>query len=41
MEEKSWKIWVCNQEIVMDEESCQNIVMDEELVQNVAKGEKS
>ena len=40
MEEKSWRTWKSNQNIVMDEEWVQNIVMAEELVQNVAMGEK-
>ena len=39
-EEKSWRTWKSNQNIVMDEELDQNIVMDEELVQNVAMGQK-
>ena len=39
-EEKSWRTWKRNQNIVMDEVLVQNIVMDEELVQNVAMGEK-
>ena len=41
MEQKSWKTWESNKNIVMDEELVQNIVMDEELVQNVAMGEKN
>ena len=40
IDEKSWKTWKRNQNIVMDAELVQNIVMDEELVQNVATGEK-
>ena len=34
MDEKSWKNWESNQNVVMDEESVQNCVMDEEFVKN-------
>ena len=40
MDEKSWRTWKSNQNIVMDEELVQNVVMDEELFQNVAMGEQ-
>ena len=39
-EEKSWRTWKSNQNIVMDEELVQNIVMDEELVQSIVMDEE-
>ena len=39
-EEKSWRTWKSNQNVVMDEELVQNIKMDEELVQNVVMDEE-
>ena len=39
-EEKSWRTWKSNQNIVMDEEVVQNIVMDEELVLNIVMDEE-
>ena len=35
MEEKSWRSWKSNQNIVLDEELVQNVVKDEELIQNM------
>ena len=39
-EEKSWRTWKSNQNIVTDEELVHHIVTDEELVQNVVMDEK-
>ena len=34
MEEKSWRTWKSNQNIVMDEELVQNVAMGEKIVKN-------
>ena len=39
-EEKSWRTWKSDQNIVMDEEMVQNIVMDEKFVNNFVMGAK-
>ena len=39
-EEKSWRTWTSNQNIVTDEELVQNIVTDEELVHNTVMDEE-
>ena len=40
MEEKSWRTWKSNQNIMMDEELVQNVVMGENFVKNFVMGAK-
>ena len=38
MEEKSWRTWKSNQNIVMDEELVQDVAMGEQFVKNFVMG---